>query len=324
MEIGVIAPSHCASPYYISAISGRFKEAGLNVRVTPYADMKNAVKDLLGGKLQAAQLTVPLFMALKAGEGAVDSPKPIVATQITGTEGGAIVTGKGMKAKTLDDLEGMDIASHTKLTVHYLILATLMERKKFSKESIENIHVRPLNTMIPGLKSSEIDAFIMPEPVNSLASAKGAGDIFVRTKMLWPGHPCCLTASTEKFLDTNREMYQAFTDVMVRTGLEIDDPATRAGMLSILKRAEPYAKLPPAVLAEAFSVGQSGFEPYPYISSFMAAATMMRERRLLNTGSMKGKDLGIDSGFIEKAYANLGIELPESMRTEKVAGRVMA
>jgi ABC-type nitrate/sulfonate/bicarbonate transport system substrate-binding protein len=92
MEIRVIAPSHCAAPYFVAAVSGRFKEAGINVKVTPYTDMKKAAEDLLGGKIQAAQLTLPLLLTLRAGKGPVDSPKPVIATQITGTEGGAIVT----------------------------------------------------------------------------------------------------------------------------------------------------------------------------------------------------------------------------------------
>jgi nitrate/nitrite transport system substrate-binding protein len=210
-------------------MSGRFKEAGPNAQVSLYTDMKLAAKDLLEGKLQAAQLTLPPYLALKTGKGPVDSPKPMVATQFTGTEGGAIVLKKGSPAKRLEDLDGLTIASHAKLTVHYLILATLMERKKFSRESIQNIAVRPLPHLVPSLKNGDIDGFIAPEPVNSLARAKGAGEAFVGTKMLWTEHPCCLAATTESFAGYYREMLQAFTNVMVRTGLEMVDRQARKG-----------------------------------------------------------------------------------------------
>lgn len=324
MAVGVIAPSHCASPYIISDLSGRFREAGLNVQVNIYTDMKLAARDLLEGKLQAAQLTLPLYLALKAGKGPVDSPKPVVATQFTGTEGGAIVLRKGSSAKKLEDLEGLKIASHTRLTVHYLILATLMERKNFSRESIENIAVLPLQKIVPALKTGEIDAFIAPEPVNSLAQAKGAGEVFVGTKMLWTEHPCCLAASTEKFAGDNRELLQAFTNVMVNTGLEMQDSQSRKGLMAILKGSEPYGKLPPAALVSAFSPEQSGFNPYPFLSSFMAAKTMMEDRGLLGKADLNVNTLGVDMGFVNAAYAKLGMTVPEPVRREKVAGKVLA
>jgi ABC-type nitrate/sulfonate/bicarbonate transport system substrate-binding protein len=324
MRVGIIAPSHCAAPYFVTALSGRFKESGLNVEVIPYKDMKKAAGDLLGGKLQAAQLTLPLFLALRAGTGPVDSPKPVIASQITGTEGGAIVVKKGSGIKQLDQLEGISIASHTPLTVHYLILATLMEKRKFSPESVKNIKVRPIPEMVPALSKGEIDAFIMPEPVNSLAGFKKAGDILIKTRMLWKEHPCCLTATNEKFLGGNREMYQGFTDAMVRTGLEMDPPNTRAGMLEILKKSAPYGNLPPQVLASAFSSQLSGFYPYPYTSSFTATRKMMQKRGSLKQDSFKDGAYGLELEFIQNAMARLNASVPEPIREEKVAGTILA
>jgi len=324
MRLGVIAPSHCAAAYYVAELSGRFKESGLNAEIVPYTNMGMAAKDLAAGNLQAAQLTVPLFLALRAGKGPVSTPQPLLATQITGTDGGAIVTGNNSGIGRLSDLEGKAIASHTPLTVHYLILATLMERKKFSSDSMKNIRVTPLNEVIPSLKKGEIDAFIMPEPVNSMATFKKAGDMLVTTRVLWPGHPCCLTATTENFASGNKEMYQVFTDAMVRTGYEMDSSTTRSSMLSILKKAEPYSKLPPTVLSSAFSQGLSGFSPYPHASSFMAAKVMMRRNGLLDDNSLPGKDSGLNTDFIETAHKNLDIPLPKADRTEKVAGEKLA
>jgi nitrate/nitrite transport system substrate-binding protein len=199
-----------------------------------------------------------------------------------------------------------------------------MERKKFSRESIENIAVRPLPQLVPALKGGEIDAFIAPEPVNSLAQAKGAGEVFVGTKMLWTEHPCCLTSTTEGFAGDNREMLQKFTNVMVKTGLEMEDKQARKGLLTILKKSEPYGKLPPAALISAFSPEQSGFAPYPYLSSFMAAKTMMEDRGLLGRGDLNIKTLGVDLSFVDAAYTKLGQPVPEPVRREKVAGKVLA
>lgn len=323
MSVGVIAPSHCAAPYFVTGLSGRFRDGGIDVNVVPYRDMKKAAADLLAGKLQAAQLTLPLFLALRAGAGPVNSPAAVVASQVTGTEGGAIVVRKGSGLKQLDQLEGRRIASHTRLTVHYLILCALMEKRHFAPENISNIAVRPIPEMVPALAGGEIDAFIMPEPVNSLAAYKQAGDILIKTRMLWKEHPCCLTATSERFLSGNRDLYQAFTDALVKTGLDMDAPDTRPAMIEILRKSEPYAKLPPPVLASAFSSQLSGFNPFPYSSSFTAAVLMMEKRGLMKPGSLTKADYGLDYGFVKGSYRKLGVKAPAPTREEKVAGTVI-
>jgi hypothetical protein len=64
--------------------------------------------------------------------------------------------------------------------------------------------------------------------------------------------------------------------------------------------------------------------PYPFLSSFMAAKTMMEDRGLLGRGDLNIKSLGVDLDFVAAAYAKLGKTIPEPTRREKVAGKVLA
>ena len=56
----------------------------------------------------------------------------------------------------------------------------------------------------------------------------------------------------------------------------------------------------------------------------MAAKTMMEDRGLLGRGDLNIKTLGVDLSFVDTAYAKLGQTIPEPVRREKVAGKVLA
>ena len=323
MTVGVVAPSHCAAPYFLSSISGGFEREGVNVKVRPYSDMKAAAADLLSGKLQAAQLTVPLFLALRAGRGPVDEPKPVITTQVTGINGGAIVVKTGSGIQGPDDLKGKSIASHTPLTVHYLLLRKMMEKRGFPPDSLRNVRIIPIKGVLPAMEQGAIDAFIMPEPINSLAGFKKTGRILLMTKRMWLDHPCCLTATSESFSSKNSEIFQAFTNALVETCIKLDSPDTRDSTLKPLTRINASGNLPPQVLSEAFSVRRSGFAPYPFQSSMKAIASMMAMDGLLDKGSADIYRDAVREDFANQAYKNLGLKPPDTMREETVLGEIM-
>lgn len=325
ITIGIMAPSHCAAPYAYAAVTNLFAKHGVNARIKYYQHMPLLARDLIAGNIQVGQLISPLFLAvhLKASK-FKESGVPLVTPMFTGTNGGALVVAKDSNAMTLDDLGGMTIGSHSKLTVHYLMMMNLIKSGDIKLSAPIAMEILPLQEMIPSLASGRIQAFIMPEPINAVAEAKGAGRIMQLTREIWPDHPCCLLAATRSFAVRQPETLSAVTLAVLEAALFAGPAANREAFVDTIRELEPYGKMKKEILLKAFAPGRADFDPFPYRSSASTVARMMQNFMLLPRSlALPDAENAFDTAASRALHAKLGAEAPRDYRTEQVKGQTL-
>ena len=326
VNIGTFGPSHCATPFVYSKLCGFFKKEKLNVNLINYPTMPAIAKDLIRGKLDMCQLVVPLVFAIHSGA----SPfvkTPMVVTQITGTNGSALMVKKGSGIAGPLDFKGKIMAVHSKLSVNYLMNIMFLESYGLRCRQDVMFKIIDKKEIVSAMQNGEIDSFLMPEPQDAITEAKDIGDIYLLSKYIWPNHPCCALAARRDFFEENRAMVTDVTRMVTKGGLLANRPATRLEAIDLLQSSPDYNydKVPKAVLREAFTPGRSDFYPFPYQSSALLIIEIMKKYHLLPAETDNGKlaQEVFQSSLSRKLMTELGADAPVSdYRVEKILGKL--
>jgi nitrate/nitrite transport system substrate-binding protein len=325
VSVGIMTPSHCAAPYVYSDIKGLYEKNGLKADVVLYPGMPEIAKDLIAGRIQFGQLMLPLFLAIHTKAGAFkESGVPLVTTQATGIKGGAITVRKDSGIESVEDLAGKKVGSHSPLSAHYLLLQMFIKKNIALKAPID-VKIVPLEDMIPSLTRGDIDAFIMPEPVNAVAAIKGNGKVIFMTSKLWANHPCCMLSTTGAFAGSNPGTVRAMSLALAEAGLFAEKAENRAAFIDTIATSPGYAKVPRPVLNLALEAGRADFSPFPYKSSARVVGDFMKTLKMLPESVTPAQIVaGVDSTYVREALKAAGLDagLPD-YRVERVLGEDM-
>ena len=112
-----------------------------------------------------------------------------------------------------------------RLSVLAVLIAILLAgcEQKMESGKITVITMSPRD-MVEQLKLGEIDAFVAWEPFVSEAVLNGYGKIIATSADIWPNHPCCVVATTEK---DKRELVTAVVWAHVKATRFINNPENR-------------------------------------------------------------------------------------------------
>jgi nitrate/nitrite transport system substrate-binding protein len=322
VSVGIMTPSHCAAPYVYADVKGFYAKNGLKADIVLYPGMPEIAKDLIAGRIQFGQLMLPLFLAIHCKAGAFkENGVPLVTTQATGIKGGAITVRKDSGIENVDDLAGKKVGSHSPLSAHYLLLQMFIKKNIALKSPIE-IKIVPLEEMIPSLARGDIDAFIMPEPINAVAAIKGTGRVIFQTSRLWANHPCCMLSTSGAFAENNPGTVRAMSLSLAEASIFADKPENRAAFIDTIATSPGYAKVPRPVLNMALEAGRADYSPFPYKSSARVVGDFMKTLTMLPEGVTAAQIVsGIDSTYVREALkaAGLNADLPD-YRAERVLG----
>lgn len=150
------------------------------------------------------------------------------------------------------------------------------------------VNVHGGKNIIPTFVSGGIDAFVMNQPVPSVAKVKGIGRIIADLRTLpprgrWSKHPCCCVAATGKTLADHRAIVRAFLKVLIAATDVINNDKQAAALT-----AAAWTRQNPAV--EKDSVPGINYTAVPgpaYMDGLKVWATLMAEERQF-TGRLKG------------------------------------
>lgn len=109
------------------------------------------------------------------------------------------------------------------LAVILAVILTGCQQAGVEKGEIRVVAMSPRD-MVEQLKLGEIDAFVAWEPFVSEAVVNGNGKIIATSADIWPNHPCCVVATTEK---DNTELVTAIVWAHVKATRFINNPENR-------------------------------------------------------------------------------------------------
>jgi len=324
IAIGIFSPSHCAAPLIFAEKKGYYKDEGLNLRLVNYPTMSTLAGDLLAGNIDLGQLTVPLTFAMHTGSNPSNLQEDLVMPMILGVHGSNLMVSKDSNIIRPIDFYGKTIATHTKLTVHYLLVRLYLQRNGVDTENDVNMSIVNLNDLARVLQQGEIDAFMMPEPVNALAEETGEATTYILNQFIWRYHPCCGLVSTKAFFDRDRNKIRALVSATCKASLHINKERNREELVSVLRKT-PYGfeLLSRKVIDMAFAFARSSFYPFPYQSTAVFILQMMREYNLLSTIDVNRTAHEVFlSDFMRECLMAIGKKAPsKNHRPEIVFGR---
>lgn len=323
--IGIFSPSHCAAPIIFAEQRGYFSETGIKVELVNYPTMSALAEDLVAGVIDLGQLTVPLAFSIHKGASPLGLNHPLVIPMILGVHGSNLMIRKDSGISQPSDFKNKVIATHTKLTVHYLLVRLYLQRNGINTEEDVTMSIVRLNDLTKTLDQGSIDAFMMPEPINALAEETGQAHTYILNQFIWRYHPCCgLVARKEFFIGQNRNEMLNLVSAITKASLYINKERNREELVNALEKTTyGFELLPRKVIEMAFAFSRSSFYPFPYQSTAVLLLKMMRDYELLPPMDVHSTAAEVfRSDFMRECLAKIGKKAPrKNFRPEIVLGR---
>ncbi|MFN0239031.1 MAG: ABC transporter substrate-binding protein [Aquificaceae bacterium] len=333
LTIGFI-PITCATPLLTASINKFFEKYGLKVKLRKFSGWAEIRDAFISGEIDGAHLLAPLPIALSLGVSGSPIPTRLVAMQNINGQAITLSSKYRDKVKGPADFKGMvlavpfDFSMHNFLLRHYLASAGVDPNK-----DVQIRAMRPPD-MVAALAAGNIDGYLAPDPFNQRAVYEGVGFIYMLSKELWNGHPCCSFAVKEEFSKRFPNTYRALQLSFVESA-----QYARRNRQALVKdiSAREYLNQPEqvvsAVLTGNFEDGKGrkhsisdriDFDPYPWKSfAVWIISQMARWDYLKSVGDpRKSADAIYDTEGIRRAMTQLGLKAPNAdYKTERIMGK---
>lgn len=205
------------------------------------------------------------------------------------------------------------------LAVVFAIFLAGCQQTEMEEERIKVITMSPRD-MVEQLKLGEIDAFVAWEPFVSEAVVNGFGKVISTSHDIWPNHPCCVVAISDK---SDRDVAVALVWAHVKATRFINSEENRE---KVLEYASEFTGKDREVVEEALK--RIRFVEYPDKEEFVKYYQELEKGGYL---TKKPRDLGYDSedeflkDFLYSEFYNYVLERlkeNESWVPEKVNKKV--
>lgn len=197
---------------WVALEKGFFKESGANVEV---AGVFRAGPEIMTA-FAADALDMAYVGEAPATTAVANNAARVVVVSQVNTEGSALVVAKtDSRIRVLADLAEKTVAVPGHSTVQDFLLRKALHTQGIPLERVNIIVLKPPE-MIGALRTGQIDAFIAWEPYPAKGGTMGVGRNLATSKTIWPGHPCCVLVSEQRFLEVHPETVRAVVAAHVK------------------------------------------------------------------------------------------------------------
>ncbi|HEU5193949.1 MAG TPA: CmpA/NrtA family ABC transporter substrate-binding protein [Methylomirabilota bacterium] len=213
LKIGFI-PITCATPIIMAEPMGFYKKHGLNAQVLKASGWA-MIRDLsINKETDATHMLTPMPLAISLGVGS--QAVPYVMPAVENINGQAITLAvKHKGVKSAKDMKGFKFAVPFDYSMHNFLLRYVLAEEGLDPDKDVQIRVVPPPEMVANLRAGNLDGYLGPDPFNQRAVFEEVGFIWMLSKDIWPGHPCCAFATTREFAEKTPNTYQALVRAIV-------------------------------------------------------------------------------------------------------------
>lgn len=159
-------------PFWVAEQKKYYKEAGVNVELVTFKSANERDAAILGGQVDGMLADLVASTTLVASGSKVQvASLSLGATKAEGPM--AILAAPGSGITEISQLKGAEIAMSTNSVMHYVLEKLLLENG-FKPEEIKTTPIPQIPVRFETLMSGKVKAAILPDPLWSLAAAKGA------------------------------------------------------------------------------------------------------------------------------------------------------
>jgi len=226
-------------------------------------------------------------LSITMGEGS--KKVPFFMPAVENINGQAItLANKHKGVKTAKDMKGFRFCVPFDYSMHNFLLRYFLAEGGVHPDKDVQIRVVPPPEMVANLKAGNVDGYLAPDPFNQRAVYENAGFIYMLSKDIWPGHPCCAFAISQEFAAKNPNTFLALFKSIVEATHFASNPDNRK---DIAKAIAPrnYLNQPVTVLEQVltgrFADGRGkivnvpdriDFDPFPWHSMAVWILTQMK------------------------------------------------
>ncbi len=286
LKLGFI-PITCATPIIMAEPMGFYKKHGLNAQVVKASGWA-MIRDLsINKETDATHMLTPMPLAISLGVGS--QAVPYVMPAVENINGQAITLATKHKGiKSAKDMKGFKFAVPFDYSMHNFLLRYVLAEDGLDPDKDVQIRVVPPPEMVANLRAGNLDGYLGPDPFNQRAVFEEVGFIWMLSKDIWPGHPCCAFATTREFAEKTPNTFQALVRAIVEATQYAHNQANRK---EIAKAIAPKnflnqpVEVVEQVLTGTFPDGLGNtrtvpdridFDPFPYHSMGVWILTQMK------------------------------------------------
>lgn len=286
LAIGFI-PITCATPIIMAEPMGFYKKHGLNAKVRRASGWAMVRDWAINKEVDAAHMLSPMPLSITLGAGS--QPVPYFMPAVENINGQAITLhNKHKSVKSAKDMKGFRFCVPFTYSMHNYLLRYYLAEGGIHPDKDVQIRVVPPPEMVANLKADNVDGYLAPDPFNQRAVYENAGFIFMLSKDIWPGHPCCAFAISQEFAKTYPNTFLALFKSIVDATHFASKPENRK---DIAKAISPRNYLnQPVIVLEQVLTGKYAdglgniktvpdridFDPFPWHSMAVWILTQMK------------------------------------------------
>jgi len=286
LKVGFI-PITCATPIIMAEPMGFYKKHGLNVQVFK-ASSWAMIRDLsINGETDATHMLSPMPLAITMGVGS--QSVPYVMPAVENINGQAItLANKHKGVKSAADMKGFKFGVPFDYSMHNFLLRYVLAEAGVDPDKDVQIRAVPPPEMVANLRAGNLDGYLGPDPFNQRAVFEEVGFIWMLSKDIWPGHPCCAFAAKKEFADKAPNTFKALLNAIVDATEHAHDKANRKAIASAIAPRN-FLNQPVEVLEQILTgvypdgLGNTknvpdriDFDPFPYQSMAIWILTQMK------------------------------------------------
>ena len=207
-------PITCATPIIMAEPMGFYAKHGLNVTVRRASGWAVIRDWAINKEVDATHMLSPMPLSITLGVG---SPAvPFFMPAVENINGQAITLHiKHKDVKGPQDMKGFRFCVPFDYSMHNYLLRYYLAEGGLHPDKDVQIRVVPPPEMVANLKAGNVDGYLAPDPFNQRAVYENAGFIFMLSKDIWAGHPCCAFAISHEFARTYPNTFLALFKAIV-------------------------------------------------------------------------------------------------------------
>mgnify|MGYP000625102496 CR=1 FL=1 len=286
LRIGFI-PITCSTPLIMAEPMGFYARWGLNAQVVKASGWA-VIRDLaINGEVDAAHMLTPMPLAITMGVGS--RPVPFAMPVVQNINGQAITLhNRHRGVRDPQDMRGFRFAVPFDYSMHNFLLRYFLAAGGVDPDRDVQIRVIPPPEMTANLRAGNIDGYLGPDPFNQRAVYEGVGVIWMLSRDIWPGHPCCAFAAKREFAEKLPNTFRALLLAIVDATRYARDRANRKEIARAIaprnylnQPVEVVEQVLTGVFPDGFGATRTvpdriDFDPFPWHSMAVWILSQMR------------------------------------------------
>jgi len=122
---------------------------------------------------------------------------------------------KHKAVKSAAEFKGFKFGVPFDYSMHNFLLRYVVAEAGLDPDKDIQIRAVPPPEMVANLRAGNLDGYLGPDPFNQRAVYENEGFIFMLSKDIWPGHPCCAFAARKDFAESAPNSFGALLRAIV-------------------------------------------------------------------------------------------------------------